>query len=338
MAHKIAVNLICGALGCGKTSFIRQLLLQKPRNEKWALLINEFGAVGIDAGLFAEQGRLLVKSLSGGCICCSSKADFEIALNALIPYQPDRLIIEPTGLGEPDSLADLIQRGQLAEHFQLQQIVSLFDAANTDLTDLKNLRIYQTLVHMADQAIISKTDRATLAQTSALFDALTHSYPPIKVIHQLNLNQPLALFELSAPHQSPGLVFYPQRTPVCDAPAYQPNWYQAWCIDIKRQVHQGLDHIAIGWVFDASIDFNWQKLEQRLNQLSTHQAWSGVKRAKGVFRTGHSWMLFQWVHQQLTREIIAYRKDSRLEIIIEQDSLFELAEFEQALEQCLTDI
>ncbi|MBX4322025.1 hypothetical protein K4G81_22680, partial [Mycobacterium tuberculosis] len=86
-------------LGSGKTTSILHLLAQKPADEKWAVLVNEFGEVGIDGALLADSGALL-KEIPGGCMCCVNGLPMQVGLNTLLRQgKPDRLLIEPTGLG-----------------------------------------------------------------------------------------------------------------------------------------------------------------------------------------------------------------------------------------------
>ena len=95
------VNLITGFLGSGKTTTLLHLLAHKPANEKWAILVNEFGEVGIDGALLANRGAAL-KEIPGGCMCCVNGLPLQVGLNMLLKQtKPDRLIIEPTGLGHP---------------------------------------------------------------------------------------------------------------------------------------------------------------------------------------------------------------------------------------------
>nr|CBX70012.1 hypothetical protein YEW_IU38090 [Yersinia enterocolitica W22703] len=92
-------NLITGFLGCGKTTTIRHLLSQKPEHEKWAVLVNEFGEIGIDGALLADSGAVL-KEIPGGCMCCVNGFPMQVGLNMLLQQaKPDRLLIEPTGWG-----------------------------------------------------------------------------------------------------------------------------------------------------------------------------------------------------------------------------------------------
>ena len=101
-------NLITGFLGSGKTTSILHLLAHKDPNEKWAVLVNEFGEVGIDGALLADSGALL-KEIPGGCMCCVNGLPMQVGLNTLLRQgKPDRLLIEPTGLGHPKQILDLL--------------------------------------------------------------------------------------------------------------------------------------------------------------------------------------------------------------------------------------
>ena len=97
----IPVNIIGGPLGSGKTTTINHILTQKPPEEYWAILINEYGLIGIDGALIentSKQKCLEIKEVAGGCICCSAGFMFEVSLVRLLQRRPDRLLIEPTGL------------------------------------------------------------------------------------------------------------------------------------------------------------------------------------------------------------------------------------------------
>ena len=109
---KIPVNVFSGFLGTGKSTALRHLLAQKPKDERWAVLVNEYGEIGIDGVVLSEIHNgddLLVKELPGGCICCSSGFSFKLAILFLIRKRnPDRILIEPTGLATLNSIIDSI--------------------------------------------------------------------------------------------------------------------------------------------------------------------------------------------------------------------------------------
>lgn len=103
---KIPTHIITGFLGAGKTTVLQQLIGQKPASERWAILVNEFGQLGLDAAVLSNQGVQL-SSVAGGCLCCLRSPLFQVSLNRLIrEARPQRLWIEPSGLGHPDALRE----------------------------------------------------------------------------------------------------------------------------------------------------------------------------------------------------------------------------------------
>ena len=107
---RIPLNLITGFLGVGKTTAILNLLSQRPEGEKWAILVNEFGHIGIDQEAFELEDGIQVKELVGGCVCCTLASQFTPTLLRLIHLaQPDRILVEPTGLGHPAGILDADQ-------------------------------------------------------------------------------------------------------------------------------------------------------------------------------------------------------------------------------------
>ena len=99
---RVPTNIITGFLGVGKTTAIRKLLTNKPREERWSVLVNEFGEVGIDSNLFSEnadsQDGVTISQVPGGCMCCTNGLPIQMALSLLLAKsKPHRLLIEPTG-------------------------------------------------------------------------------------------------------------------------------------------------------------------------------------------------------------------------------------------------
>ncbi len=106
MLQNIPTHVIAGPLGAGKTTLIKQLIQQRPTHQRWAILVNEFGQVGLDAALLstADDG-IAIGEVAGGCLCCVNGAPFQIGLARLLrKARPDRIFIEPSGLGHPLAL------------------------------------------------------------------------------------------------------------------------------------------------------------------------------------------------------------------------------------------
>lgn len=130
LAH-IPTHLVAGPLGAGKTSLIRHLLAQRPSDERWAVLINEFGLVGLDAALLetGDDGIALAE-VAGGCLCCVNGAPFQVGLGRLLrKARPDRLFIEPSGLGHPAELLRQLREPPWEGVLALQPSLLVLDAA-----------------------------------------------------------------------------------------------------------------------------------------------------------------------------------------------------------------
>lgn len=159
----VPTNIITGFLGVGKTSAILHLLAQKPADERWAILVNEFGEIGIDKNLFDgqlnNQNSVFIREVPGGCMCCAASLPMQIALNQLLAEsRPHRLIIEPTGLGHPKEVMQVLT----AEHYQpvlsIHKTITLVDARK--LSDLKYTShdTFNQQLAIADVVIGNKQD------------------------------------------------------------------------------------------------------------------------------------------------------------------------------------
>ncbi|MNJ10548.1 putative metal chaperone YciC [compost metagenome] len=130
MLQNIPTHVIAGPLGAGKTSLIRNLLAQRPADERWAVLINEFGQIGLDAALLStdDQG-IAMGEVAGGCLCCVNGTPFQIGLARLLrKAKPHRLFIEPSGLGHPLQLLEQLRQPPWRGVLAVQPAVVVLDA------------------------------------------------------------------------------------------------------------------------------------------------------------------------------------------------------------------
>ena len=161
-------NLITGFLGSGKTTSILHLLAHKDPNEKWAVLVNEFGEVGIDGALLADSGALL-KEIPGGCMCCVNGLPMQVGLNTLLRQgKPDRLLIEPTGLGHPKQILDLLTAPVYEPWIDLRATLCILDPRL--LLDEKSAsnENFRDQLAAADIIVANKSDRTTPESEQAL--------------------------------------------------------------------------------------------------------------------------------------------------------------------------
>ena len=128
--QSVPTNIITGFLGVGKTSAILHLLKSKPDSERWAVLVNEFGEIGVDGSLFEgqhnEEGNVFIREVPGGCMCCAAGLPMQIALNQLLTRaKPDRLLIEPTGLGHPIEVIEVLTSDYNLEALSIEKTITL---------------------------------------------------------------------------------------------------------------------------------------------------------------------------------------------------------------------
>ncbi|SFU03968.1 GTPase, G3E family [Kosakonia arachidis] len=269
-------NLITGFLGSGKTTSILHLLANKDPQEKWAVLVNEFGEVGIDGALLADSGALL-KEIPGGCMCCVNGLPMQVGLNTLLRQgKPDRLLIEPTGLGHPKQILNMLTDPVYEPWIDLRATLCLLDPRQ--LLDEKALTNdnFRDQLAAADIIVANKQDRATVESQHALeewwsrfggdrqrvsvtlgaIDGTLLDHPrrnqrelPSSAAHDHTHGERKGLAALSLPA------------------------HQRW----RRSLNSGQGYQACGWIFDEDTVFDTIGLLEWVRHAP-------VERVKGVMR------------------------------------------------------
>lgn len=342
MTQKIAVNLISGQLGSGKTTLIKQLLSQKPANENWALLVNEFGAIGIDGAILSAQtDSVQVAELPGGCICCTAENELENRLLALAQNgTTQRILIEPTGLSEPSRLIDILLSPKLHPYLEVQTLVSVFDVAHSKINDLKQMSILQSLLTLSDIILLNKSDLADTTKLQQIEHYCNQLYPPKRAV-RVTTQAKLPVSELFHPHFTHS-AFMPAaptahlQTPDAAQPETPPDSGVELPKLVSRRYQQYEQNLSIGWLFEPDLVFDWSAVFSLFQNLNASTSKTSATRAKGIFRVSeHARMLFQSASGEVQRELIAYRKDSRLELIMPSSIDFDVIQFEQQLKACI---
>ncbi len=148
------VDVFSGFLGAGKTTLIKKLIADGYNNQKIVLIENEFGDIGIDGGFLKESG-IEITEMNSGCICCSLVGDFGTALKEVIDtYHPDRILIEPSGVGK---LSDVVAAIERVEGCEICGTVTVIDASKCKIY-LKNFaEFYENQIKYAGTIILSRT-------------------------------------------------------------------------------------------------------------------------------------------------------------------------------------
>ena len=154
------IDIISGFLGAGKTTLIKKLIAEAFQGEKLVLIENEFGEIGIDGGFLKDAG-IQITEMNSGCICCSLVGDFGAALKeVLTQFHPDRILIEPSGVGKLSDVIRAVQGVQAEVPVELNSFVTVVDATKCKLY-MKNFgEFFNNQVESANTIILSRTQKA----------------------------------------------------------------------------------------------------------------------------------------------------------------------------------
>ncbi|MHC6228128.1 CobW family GTP-binding protein [Pseudomonas sp. X10] len=317
MLQNIPTYVIAGPLGAGKTSLIRQLLAQRPAGERWAVLVNEFGQIGLDAALLScGDDGIAIGEVAGGCLCCVNGMPFQVGLGRLLrKARPDRLLIEPSGLGHPLQLLMQLRQPPWIGVLAVQPLLLVLDAERLAegqaLPDAQQQALLAAgLLVMNKSAAVDKEKRLLITSRLPALPCFwtEQGFLPLArlpvdgavvEVPQAVDNLPGELFKAPLP-----TLWKTPQTPICLAQQGEGGW-------------------SIGWRWHPQQCFDLVRLQDFLRQWP----W---RRAKLVIHCPQGWQSFNGLEcQAATWQLSEWRKDSRIELI------FDRAQPVDALQQAL---
>lgn len=320
--RSIPTNIITGFLGVGKTTAINALLANRPEGESWAVLVNEFGQVGIDQEMMPDQDGLHVKELAGGCMCCAMGASLRKTLSMLIERaKPDRLIIEPTGIGHPEGIIDTLMSASFKDVLDLRATVCLLDPRLLEQEEVLGNETFQDQLNLADVVLINKCDLADdqlieIAETSLgnMFPPKQHVGRTTQGVIDASLLDLVRNGQLSAqfPHAHGTEKHHHHKHAHIHDHDHQKEAVPETMPEPGKPIRKtgnGSGLFSCGWIFHRDDCFDYWELEKILNGLEE------INRIKGVIRIGSAWVFFNRVQDEHDFDKVAYRRDSRIEII-----------------------
>ena len=197
----IKIDVISGFLGSGKTTLIKKLFTSKIKDEKVVIIENEFGEIGID-GSFLKGSGIKIKEINAGCICCSLVGDFESSIDELVTtYHPDRIIIEPSGVGKLSDILAAIKKVNLPE-LKLNIVATVVDGKKAKIY-LKNFgEFFINQIESCDSIIVSKLDKVANKAVDDIVNMIkehnTHANIITTDINALDPNKLLEVLEEKA--------------------------------------------------------------------------------------------------------------------------------------------
>ncbi len=302
MTKAIPTNLITGFLGTGKTTAILHLLANKPEEETWGVLVNEFGEIGIDGALLqasnggqSNRSDIAIREVPGGCICCVAGLPMQIALNMMIARnKPDRILIEPTGLGHPQKILDTLNGQYYRDVLDLRASICLVDPGNLQDQRYLDNQNFRDQINLADVLVANKTDLYG-DDDQRQFQSFCQSLPDKKALtgwveqgtiesEWLELPHSNRTAEQPDAHQSHSHQSHSRQTA---SPELVLDKNQSFL----RKENTGQGHFSCGWLFSDQHTFSFREFLMLSNGLkalrfkavvNTDEGTRGFNRQGGV--------------------------------------------------------
>lgn len=307
----VPTNIITGFLGVGKTSAIMHLMDNKPDNERWAVLVNEFGEIGIDGSLLKgkenKENQVFIREVPGGCMCCTAGLPMQVALNQLLSEaRPDRLLIEPTGLGHPKEVLEILSTAYYRQILSLQKNITLVDARKLLDPKYTEHETFNQQIAIADTVVGNKQDLYQKGDEQRLTEYVSKlGLPDTRVIFAEHGVIPFSEFQgMTRTHSIniPNILKQDRQT---QSSADEPPLPESGFL---KATNKGEEFVSIGWRISPEKVFNRQKLLLLLVELK-------VERMKAVFITNCGVFGYNLTSDGLMECELDDSLESRLELI-----------------------
>jgi G3E family GTPase len=341
------IDIISGFLGAGKTTLIKKLLSEGFTGEKAVLIENEFGEIGIDGSLLKDYG-IEIKEMNSGCICCTISGDFSMALKEVLKlYHPDRIIIEPSGVGK---LSDVIKScGKFLKEgiITLNMCITVLDGTKYKMY-LKNFgEFYKDQLMNAKTIILSRTQLMKGEAVESILKDIKKYNPSASIVttdwEQIKGDKIIALAEdpdkstfeyelLKGFHKEYikyGISSGDEAEFHSEVKVSSPVRKKEFKYDkLKITEHHHADEVFSVWGTETVKTYSRNKLNEILNSLKNAEGY--ILRAKGIIKSeDNNWLQFDYVPGEIIIKEAAADYTGRLCVIgetINKDELSELFE------------
>ena len=283
------IDIISGFLGAGKTTLIKKLIAEAFEGEKLVLIENEFGEIGIDGGFLKEAG-IQITEMNSGCICCSLVGDFGEALKeVLTKYSPDRVIIEPSGVGKLSDVVKAVKN--IGDEVQINSTATVVDASKCKMYMKNYGEFYNNQIEYAGTVILSRTQNVSADKLDAC----------LKMIREKNEEASI----ITTPWddiQGKNIVEAMEKV----------NSLEKELLEEHEHHHDGecgcghhhADDVFTSWGVETAHKFTEEELTEILHKLAETKDYGDVLRAKGIVAAAEG----EWFHFDLVPEETEVRR------------------------------
>ncbi len=295
------IDIISGFLGAGKTTLIKKLIEEAFQGQKLVLIENEFGEIGIDGGFLKDAG-IQITEMNSGCICCSLVGDFTAALEQVIEtYHPDRIMIEPSGVGKLSDVVGAVLRVGDKEDITINSMVTVADATKCKMY-MKNFgEFYNDQIETASTIILSRTQtmkQDRLEKAVSLIQEKNKKGAQIITTpwDQLTGTQILQVIEKSSNLEQELLKELEEhRHEEHHHEHHDHHDHEEEC-SCGCHHHHHADEVFTSWGKETPAKYSKEELADILHKLSEETEYGMILRAKGMLPTQDGeWMYFDLV-------------------------------------------
>jgi G3E family GTPase len=318
------VDIVFGFLGSGKTTFIVKALEKWGAEERIVVLVNEFGDVGIDGDLLTGQGGNVVE-MPSGCICCTLQEDFRAQMLEISrAIEPDRVIIEPTGVATIAQVRSIVQ-AELFEHvFEKINNVLIADATGFMGLYKANRHFVESQVRNAQLALLNKCDRVDKRKAMVTQGALSAINPEMTVLMTEfgAVDWGEYQFALATAPGSGEEAYKSDNHEIKGGEAERPSHphkehlHEAGGLHVHfNEAEDALGYESFGCVYSEE-SFDQGALEELFQQFKTSNSGMGeIVRAKGIFRVAEGWMLMELASNEFSSQPLRQSTETKVSII-----------------------
>ncbi len=328
------IDVFSGFLGAGKTTLIKKLLKEALADEKVVLIENEFGEIGIDGGFLKEAG-IEIKEMNSGCICCSLVGDFGTSLKEVLKtYAPERILIEPSGVGKLSDVIRAVENVDMGENVVLNSAVAVVDAAKCKMY-IKNFgEFFINQIEHAGTIVLSRTgnmDTAKIKEAIALIREhnekaviITTPWNEIKGEDIMNAMEDSSdfkdelLHEIMAEHEhhhhhdgecchdeDDEHEHHHHHDGECchdEDDEHEHHHHDGECCDHDHDGHHHhhhADEVFTSWGMETPAKYSKEEISNILRALDDTEKYGIVLRAKGMVASEEGpWVYFDYVPQE----------------------------------------
>ena len=310
------IDIVSGFLGAGKTTLIKKLLKEALAGTQTVLIENEFGEIGIDGGFLKDAG-IEIKEMNSGCICCSLVGDFGTSLKEVLnTYHPDRILIEPSGVGKLSDVMKAVQNAGLGTEVELNSAVAVVDASKCKMY-IKNFgEFFINQIEHAGTIILSRTDVASEEKVKQAIELIREHNEKATIITtplaQLEGKEILATIEGAKDLEA---ELMEQVKAMHDEHEHHHHHDEeedehehhhehdenctCGCHDHDHHHHHHADEIFTSWGFETPATYTTAEVEGFLKELDNEEKYGIVLRAKGMIPAADgTWIYFDYVPEE----------------------------------------